>query len=113
MQSLFAQSVIMTRSKARESLGSEVSMRLQGAKHTVTLKKKKCKDQYPKLMVALRPVHNILINPLQAAVYVNVDDDAHAFPLLGSWDCRFSQAAGETSLESTCMVTHAKVRMIL
>ncbi len=54
-------------------------MQLQGAKHTVTVKKKK-KDQYPKLTVALRPVHNILINPLQAAAYVNVDDDAHASP---------------------------------
>ncbi len=79
MQSLFAQSGIITRSKARESLGYEVSMQLQGAKHTVTVKKKK-KDQYPKLTVALWPVHNILINPLQAAAYVNVDDDAHASP---------------------------------
>ncbi len=113
MQSLLDQSGIITRSKARESSGSEVSIMIHSSRAPNTLWQKK-KDQYPKLTVALRPVHNILINPLQAAAYVNVDsDDAHAFPLLGSWDCCFSQATGETSLESTCMVTHAEVMMNL
>lgn len=112
MQSLLAQSGIITRHKARENSGSEVSIMIHSSRAPNT--QWLWKDQYPKLTVALWPVHNILIKPLQAAAYVNVDnDDVHAFPLLGSWDCCFSQATGETSLESTRMVAHAEVMMNL
>lgn len=114
VQSLLAQSGIITGSKAWESSGSEVSIMIHSSRVPNTLWQKKKKVQYPRLTVALRPVHNILINPLQVAVHANIDnDDAHAFPLLGSWDCCFSQATGETSLESTCMVTHDEVMMNL
>ncbi len=63
MQSLLDQSSIITQSKARESSGSEVSIMIHSSRAPNTLWQKK--NQYPKLTVALRPVHNILINPLK------------------------------------------------
>lgn len=56
MQSLLAVSGIITRLKAWESLGAEVSIMIQSSRAPSALWLRK--DQYSKLTLALRPAHN-------------------------------------------------------